>query len=555
MIAVLLATGETNKLRPLTEVVPSPMVPIVDRPIMEYVVELLARHGIKRIIVSLHHHAHNIEAYFGNGQRWGVSFEYVLQRDPLGTAGALKWAKPLLTETFLVLPADALVDVDVDALLAQHSMRQSEATIVVHPSKGDGRQLLLDENNRIVAFAEPMCEGDQVTDTGAYVLEPSILDFVPERVPYDLSQQLIPALLESNVLLHGFALQGYWNPLCSFEDHQLLQQVCLSSAQQGSTAQNSDATVRYPSIGGRQIASGIWVGSNNVIHPSVQLAAPVYIGENCRVGRDVDLGPDAVIGTNVIVDDGATIQQSTVMERTYVGQYVHIKDRFVNKNLVVDVNTEEYVKITDDFLLGEVQVNLAGNRLHQGFDSLLAFILFVLTLPLTLLIALILRLGNGRALDQVPRIHSRPDIHRHDHESEIGTFNLLRFHTRNADGTYTSYGRILERWELHRLPELWNVVKGEIMLVGVKPLEPDAVTEITEPWQQKRFEYSAGFTGLWYTQAVPGSSLDETLVSDAYYVATRTWRTDLRIFFLTPISWFKHRAGYQEYQLSTTLET
>ena len=542
MLAILIATGETEKLRPLTEIIPSPMVPVVDKPVMAYVVELLARHGIKRIVVSLHHLANQIEAYFGNGQRWGVSLEYVLQKDPWGTAGALKWAEYLLSETFLVMPADAVIDVDVNAILAQHRARQSCATIVVHPQQADGNSLFMDENDRITAVAETTAKSTQVYNTGVYIIEPSVLECVPERTQYDLSWQLVPSLLKAQAPVHGFRLQGFWNPLNSFEDHQLVQRACMYSAQGNAKMLNRDTTIRYPSVAGRQVASGIWIGPNNAIHPSARMAPPVYIGKNCRIGRNVELGPETVIGANVIVNDGATIQQSTIMESTHVGQYVNVNNRFVDKKLMINVTTEQNTYVADDFLLGEVPASIVGNSMQQGLDALLALLLLLLTLPLTFLIALTLRLVNGRVFIPVTRIHSRRGSQKLNRESEIVAFDLLRFSTRHPDDSYTPLGQTLERWELHRLPELWNVVRRELMLVGVKPLEPDKVTEITEPWQQKRYEYSAGLTGLWYTQTVPDSPLDEILIADTYYVATRTWRDDLKLLWHTPVAWYKRCA-------------
>ncbi len=539
MLAILIATGETEKLRPLTEIIPSPMVPVVDKPVMAYVVELLARHGIKKIVVSLHHLANQIEAYFGNGQRWGVSLEYVLQKDPWGTAGALKWAEYLLSETFLVMPADAVIDVDVNAILAQHRARQSCATIVVHPQQADGNSLFMDENDRITAVAEIMSRSTKVDTTGVYIMEPSVLECVPERTKYDLSRHLIPSLLNNDVPLHGFLLQGFWNPLHSFKDHQSLQKSYLYSAQGNAEAINQVPAIRYPSITGRQVVNGIWVGPNNTIHPSARLAPPVYIGKNCYIGRDVELGPETVIGANVIVNDGATIQRSTVIESTHVGQYVNIDNRFVDKKLLINVTTEQNTYVADDFLLGEVSASIVSNSLQQGFDALLALLLLLLSLPLTILIALTLRLVNGRVFVPVTRIHTRRGAQNINHGSDIAAFDMLRFSTRNPDNSYTLLGQMLERWELHRLPELWNVVRRELMLVGVKPLEPDNVIEITEPWQQKRYEYSAGLTGLWYTQTVPDSSLDEILIADTYYVATRTRRDDLRLLWHTPRAWYR----------------
>lgn len=541
MLAVLNATGEAGKLRPLTEMMPSPMVPVVDKPAMAYVVELLARHDIKKIIVSLHHFANQIEAYFGNGQRWGVSIEYVLQKDAWGTAGALKWAEYLLTETFLVMPADAVIDVDVNAVLAQHRARNSRATIVVHPRQGDGNPLFLDENDRITAVAEATTKSRQVYDTGVYIMEPSALEYVPERARFDLSRQLIPSLLKTEKPLYGYCLQGFWNPLRSLEDHQLVQRACLYSARGNAKKLDRDATIRYPSIAGRQVVSGIWIGPNNSIHPSARLAPPVYIGKNCHIGRDVELGPEAVVGANVIVNEGATIQHSTVLERTHIGQYVNVDNRIVNKKSLINVSTAQNTYVEDDFLLGEVPVSIASNSLQQGFDVLIALLLLLLTLPLTFFIALLLRLVNGRIFSPVSRVHSWGSSQRLNGDSEIDTFKLLRFSTRGPDDSYTSLGQILESWELHRLPELWNVARGEIMLVGVKPLEPHKVTEITEPWQKMRYEYSTGLTGLWYTQTVPHSPLDEILIADTYYVATRTGRDDLRLLWHTPGAWFRRR--------------
>ena len=119
MQILLLATGETDKLRPLTKNTPAPMLPVANRPAMVYAIEMLARQGIKKIMVSLYHMGGSVEAYFGDGRRWGIEIEYVLQREAWGTAGALKWAEHSLTDTCMVLPADIIIDLDIEAILAK----------------------------------------------------------------------------------------------------------------------------------------------------------------------------------------------------------------------------------------------------------------------------------------------------------------------------------------------------------------------------------------------------------------------------------------------------
>ena len=179
MQALLLATGESQKLAPLTKNIPSPMVPVANRPTMSYAVELLARQGIQNIHVSLQQLAGSVESYFGNGERWGTELTYLLQREALGTAGALKWAEKYLTETFLVLPADMLVDLDIAQLVAQHRMWGSLATAVV-VEKPNAEQTTLQP----LDTTEPLCVDSSgcVTNhsqdvrygTGIYIFEPEI---------------------------------------------------------------------------------------------------------------------------------------------------------------------------------------------------------------------------------------------------------------------------------------------------------------------------------------------------------------------------------------------
>ncbi len=538
---VLLATGETGKLRPLTETMPSPMVPLVNRPVMAYTIELLARQRFKQVVVCLHYLAGHVEAYFGQGQRWGMNIDYVLQRDDWGTAGSLEWAKPLLTDAFAVLPADTIVDLNLAAAFRSHRARQMPATVVVHQSnqQNAGNLLQLSEDGQVIGLNSKTNGEAKWHNTGVYIFEPQVLDLIPARTRAEIHNQLIPAILDAGWPINTCQIEGYWNELNTFSQYQEAQSVLLQSAMDLSQLSNGKPLIRHSSLDGRPVAQGIWIGRNTVIHPSTRLALPVYIGENCLIGRDAELGPNVIIGNNVIVDDEATISHSTILDNTYVGQLVKAGQRVVNKGIVVDVETAEHIEIVDKHLLGSTYQTVAFNSLSRLIQSITALILLLVTLPLTMPLALLSLLSTGHMFQTVPRAQSNSRPSDKAVPGPTATFKLIRFSTRRNPDHPGSIGRWLERLEWHRLPELLNVVKGDMALIGVKPIAPNTAAQLTEDWQLRRNECRLGFSGLWYIQSQHGSDLDETLVADAYYAATRNWRADGRLLWQTPGAWLR----------------
>lgn len=533
MQVILLATGETAKLRPLTETITSPMIPVANRPVMVYTIEMLARQGFKQILASLYHLGGSVEAYFGNGERWGVNIEYVLQKDAWGSAGALKWAEHSINQTCLVLPGDVLIDLDIEAALAQHRARQSAVTVIVQP-QGTGNIVYLDAADRVVIESAAVGNDCSCYTTGVYLFERHVLDKIPARTPFDLGRDLLPALLADGLPVHGYKAEGYWNEMATFADYHAAQCAYLHE-DNGSRAYFDDIA---RTLEARQIAEGIWVGRNHVIHPSVRLAPPVYIGDNCQIGRNVELGPDVVIGKNVVIDDEATIFQSTILDQSYVGQLVNIENRIVYKNLMIDAITAERTEVVDEFLLGEAHPALIDTGLQRIWDAAASLFLLLLALPFMLLIGIITLFTTGRLFEGVTHLGTLPGTIGYGRSPQLESFTIRRFCTRRS-GQPTAFGRWLEKWDLHRLPELGSVLTGKLSLVGVKPLLPEEASEITEAWQLQRHEYQAGFTGLWYVQNGRNSQLDETLIADTYYVATRTWREDLKILRKTPAGWLK----------------
>lgn len=542
MQAIILATNEARKLPPITDSIPGPLIPVVDRPAMAMTVEILARAGHKRVLVSLYHQGGPIAAYFGSGMRWGVDLEYVAQRESWGSAGSLKWAGRLLDQTSLVMPGDALIDLDIQAAMAFHQAHGGSATVILHsPVPGSSAPLLhLGSNAQLADTGKPLHA------TGAFIFEPGVLQHIPARTHVDIITELIPLLLAAGEPVYGFQMAGYWSPLDSLSSFQEAQQVVLYSAfREKAPDLASDgprASVRYPALSSRQIVPGVWVGLNHSIHPSVKIAAPVYIGENSYIGREVEIGPGTVIGSEVVIDDEATVSGSTILRETYIGQLVKVDGFVVTPSTISDPVSGATTEVVDPFLLSQVGTRSEGpNRLAQVLDGVVAVGVIVLLSPLLLLLWFLALLSSlGRPITRSRRVGQR--ITNADGSPGLYTFDLLGFQTRRRNGSYTIIGRFMERWELQRLPELLNVLRGDLALVGVKPLRPEEAFLLTEEWHQKRHDHPAGITGLWYQQTDANSDLDTVIIADVYYTATRTWRSDLLLLLRTPSIWLHRNA-------------
>jgi NDP-sugar pyrophosphorylase family protein len=535
MQAILLATAKTDRLHPLTETIPSPVIPIAGRPVMAYSLELLARQDCKRIHVSLYNSGNYIEAYFGSGSRWGIHLEYLLQPSDWGSAGSIRWARQHLTDTFVVMPADMLVDLDLATIFEQHKSSQSVATVVLTTK----RPTLPAQQENSNHGGEKASAAGECVETGIFVLDPKVIDYIPSREYFDISTQLIPALIAAGLPVQQVMSDGYWNPLETIADYQEAQKTVLNSALARHTISTVVPFIRYPAVEGRQVREGVWVGHDSSVHPLARLRPPVFIANNCYIRKGVDLGPHAIIGSNVIIDEDATVTNSTVLDHTYVGQLVNLENRVVNKKLLIDSTTGETVYVSDQHLLSETYRVIDDSGLARLTEILLTLLLLLVSLPIGLLISLLLLATNGHVFRWFPRIHMLPSDPGSAQEPQYKSFKLLRFVTRDTKGKVSWIGKVLERWDLYRLPELWNIIKGDIRLVGVKPLSPEENSLVREAWQKTRYEVSPGFTGLWYVQTTSASNFDEILVSDAYYVATRTWAGDFKLGFQSILTWFR----------------
>lgn len=216
MRAVLMAGGSGTRLRPLTCDLPKPMVPVLNRPIAEHIIHLLRRHRITEVIATLHYLPDIMRDYFQDGNDFGVQMTYAVEEDqPLGTAGCVKNIAELLDGTFLVISGDSIADFDLSGAIRFHREMRSKATLILTrvPNPIDFGVVITDAKGRIQRFLEKPSTSEIFSDTvntGTYILEPEVLDYLPANQETDFSKDLFPLLLEKGEPMYGYIAEGYW---------------------------------------------------------------------------------------------------------------------------------------------------------------------------------------------------------------------------------------------------------------------------------------------------------------------------------------------------------
>jgi mannose-1-phosphate guanylyltransferase/phosphomannomutase len=323
------------------------MLPVVNKPIMEHILKLLHRHGFLDLYATLQFLPSVIINYFGDGSEWGVRLNYMLEQSPLGTAGSVKNCEGYLDETFLVVSGDALTDIDLSEAIAFHRSRGGIATLVLIRVSNplEFGIVVTAQDGLIERFLEKPNWGQVFSDTintGIYILEPEILQYIPEDRPFDFSQDLFPLLLEKGFPLYGFVSDGYWCDIGNFAQYMRAHKDVL------------EGKVKIIPEG-FEISKGVWLGEDAEIDREATVKPPVVIGSHSKIEREARVREYSVIGANVVVKQGSFIHRSVLFDNSYIGSGCHLRGCVVGKNcdLKANVRVEEGVVIGDDCLIGE----------------------------------------------------------------------------------------------------------------------------------------------------------------------------------------------------------
>ncbi|WP_319633229.1 mannose-1-phosphate guanyltransferase [Romeriopsis navalis] len=324
-----MAGGSGTRLRPLTCDSPKPMVSILNRPIAEHIIHLLRQNDITEIIATLHYLPDALRDYFQDGSEFGVKMIYAVEEDqPLGTAGCVKNIEELLRETFLVISGDSVTDFDLRQAIEFHRSRASKATIVLArvPNPLEFGVVITNEAGQIQRFLEKPSTSEVFSDTvntGIYILEPEVLDYLPTEQSSDFSQDLFPMLLDKQVPIYGYVADGYWCDVGNLETYRAAQYDTL-------------ANHRPIAAGYTERSPGIWIGAETVIDPSAKIESPALIGSQCRIGPRVVIEGGTIIGDHVTIGADADLKRPIIWNGCIVGDEAHLRGCVVARGVQVD---------------------------------------------------------------------------------------------------------------------------------------------------------------------------------------------------------------------------
>lgn len=375
MKAMILAAGKGTRVRPITYTIPKPLIPILQKPVMEFLLELLRQHGFDQIMVNVSHLAHEIEGYFRDGQRFGVDIGYSFEGSivdgelvgaAVGSAGGLRKIQDFnafFDDTFVVLCGDALIDLDLTAAVKQHRANGAIATVVTKkvpredvPSYG---VVVTDKDGRIKSFQEkPTVEEALSTDinTGIYIFEPEIFDYIPPNQEYDIGGELFPKLVEKQAPFYAVSMDFEWVDIGKVPDYWHAVRGVLTRE------------IKNVNIPGTEVAPGIYTGLNVAVNwDKVDITGPVYIGGMTKIEDGAKIIGPTMIGPNCYICSGATVDNSVIFEYSKLGEGIRLVDKLVFGRYCVD-KTGAAIDLQAaalDWLITDARNNPSAQELDQ----------------------------------------------------------------------------------------------------------------------------------------------------------------------------------------------
>lgn len=311
MKAVVMAGGEGTRLRPLTSRRPKPLALVLNKPVMEHILLLLRAASITDVVVTVHYMADAIEGYFGDGSELGLNLIYSVEDTPLGTAGSVKLAEEhLRDDTFVIVSGDALTDVRILEAVRAHRERGADATLILKRVANplEFGVVVTDDTGRIQRFLEKPSWGEVFSDTvntGMYVLEPAVFDYMQPGKPYDWSQDIFPRMLAEGKHLYGHVAEGYWCDIGNLTQYREAQYEVLDCG----TAVEIEGVQQH----------GIWLGQGASVHPDAILIPPAQIGRNAVIKEGARIGPYSIIGDYSVIEPHACVERSILWDNVFVG--------------------------------------------------------------------------------------------------------------------------------------------------------------------------------------------------------------------------------------------
>ncbi len=322
MKAVVMAGGLGTRLLPLTRSCPKTMIPLVNKPVLAYLIELLKEHSFTEVVITTRRDNDHIQQYFGNGRQFGVTIEYVVEDSPLGTAGGVKNAQPYLDgQPFLVVSGDAVTDLDLSRLWSFHQGRGGLLTLaakhVADPSENGA--VLTGRLGQVHQYQEKPGDGPVIShlvNTGIYVVEPELLNYMEPNQAYDFSHDVFSWLLGQGLPFFGYVTRDYWGDMGTIPGYLK------------ATADVLWGRVKHVDLGEYK-GLGIWTGGMTRVARTANLCGPVYLGRGVKIQGGVTINGPAVIGEGAVVERDAVIDRAVVGPNTFIGRSVRLENAVV----------------------------------------------------------------------------------------------------------------------------------------------------------------------------------------------------------------------------------
>jgi len=493
MRAILIAASEPASMKMMSARYPLALFHLVDRPVLQVVIEYLIEQGITEFNIVLNHLPEVIEDYFGDGQRWGVPIHYHLCKDPEHPYGVLQ-TLTLPEEEGAVLfgHINSLPDFPKDSLQLLSSAGPRQFMF----------SSLVPGNESVVPQVEDKQIPPTATWTGWAMIPVQRWSQLPRQADYTALATAINSMDPTNTMCEH---------LLSFDSYPALLRANVD------ILTNSFSPFQPT---GRLNEPGVWINRNVMLHPTAKVTPPIYIGENSRIGANVQLGPDVVVGCDTILDVGSIVQHAIVMRNSYVGEGLELDGVIVDKNLLVNTRLEIETRIQEQFMISELSGTPFKGAIGRGISSLAGLVLWVITFPLFLLIYLALLIGRRGPVLQTHR-YLRLPVMQDERWREMTVWSF-------SPTPSQQYG--LAHCLLVALPALGSVIKGDLRLVGLPPRTPEDVQQLPVDWRALYLQGYAGLvteTMIRYGQTV---TEDEQYAADAYYAVHANGWYDLRLW-------------------------
>ena len=354
MKAVVMAGGAGSRLRPLTINRPKPMVPMVNKSVIGHILDLLKRHGITDVIITLQYMAEDIQDHLGDGHNLGMNIQYSIEETPLGTAGSVKQAQALLGDTFIVISGDAVTDIDLESVINYHKMKRSMATITLYrvPNPLEYGVIIVNDEGRVQQFLEKPSWGEVISDTvntGIYVLEPQVLNLFEPGVSFDFSKDLFPILLNRADPMYGFIADGYWCDVGNLAEYMRATQDILNQKVRGEEL-------------GHQVSPGVWCEEDVEIAPDAQIYGPVFLGRGVKIKAGVIIHGPTVVRDYTVIDNNAHVDRSIVWRNCYIGEGVELRGAIIGRQC----NLKRKVVVFEGGIVGDSSVIGESAVIHPG---------------------------------------------------------------------------------------------------------------------------------------------------------------------------------------------